>query len=82
MYTVAADIMNDSEISFDYLKPLILETANKIVKYQPAAIQTGPAKRGDKKTIKAHLELLSEYKEYAELYNYLTKLIIEKHFKQ
>lgn len=81
LYTVAADIMKESEISFDYLKPLILETANKIVNYSPAEIQTGPAKRGDKKTIKEHLELLSEQKEYAELYRYLTKLIIEKHDK-
>jgi len=51
LYQVANDLMQEQSLSFDLLKPLIMETANKINNLSPAEAQTGPAKRNDKKTI-------------------------------
>ena len=79
IYNIGEDICHQNNISFKYLKPLILETANRIINNNPSNIQTGPAMRGDEITIKKHLELLSTQKEYADVYNYLTNMIIKKH---
>ncbi len=79
LYSIAEDIMQSNKIPFEYLKPLILETANKIITNNPVDIQTGPAKREDEKTIRKHLELLSYQKDYADIYSYLTNMIIKKH---
>ena len=44
--------------------------------YSPAEIQTGPAARGDSKTINQHLYLLSGEPEWQKLYEALTNSII------
>jgi len=79
MYNIGEDICHQNKISFEYLKPLILETANRVINNNPSNIQTGPAMRGDEITIKKHLELLSTQKEYADVYHFLTNMIIKKH---
>jgi hypothetical protein len=38
-------------------------------------MQTGPAKRKDKKTIQAHLEFLKGYPEYRKIYKGLSESI-------
>ena len=42
------------------LKPLIVETAQKIIHLSPENAQTGPAKRNDSETINTHLIFLSD----------------------
>jgi predicted short-subunit dehydrogenase-like oxidoreductase (DUF2520 family) len=59
MYAIAEDLLKQNKLSFDLLKPLIEETANKIKELSPAKAQTGPAARGDKKVIEAHLKMLT-----------------------
>lgn len=61
-------------MEFDILKPLILETANKVQSISPYLAQTGPAKRNDKKTIKKHLKLL-ENEQHEAIYKLLTASI-------
>ena len=68
LFSVSEKILNNHQIPFDILKPLIYETIYKIEKHSPSQVQTGPAKRNDKKTIKAHLEFLKNYPEYKMLY--------------
>jgi predicted short-subunit dehydrogenase-like oxidoreductase (DUF2520 family) len=41
----------------------------------PAAAQTGPAKRGDHNVIEKHLEVLGKKNELRKVYKQLTKLI-------
>ncbi len=74
LYRVAEDICLKNKVPFDLLKPLILETANKINTLSPFEAQTGPAKRNDKTSFKKHLDLL-ESKVHRELYATLTKAI-------
>ena len=74
LYRVAEDICLKNKVSFNLLKPLILETANKINVLSPLEAQTGPAKRNDKTSFKKHLDFLDS-KAHQELYATLTKAI-------
>lgn len=75
MYTIAEKLLEDSNLDFDILKPLILETAAKVQVIKPKEAQTGPATRGDEKVIEAHLELLKNYPTYKNLYQILSNEI-------
>lgn len=76
MYQIGAEICTENGLSFDILKPLIQETANKILYLPPIEAQTGPAKRKDSLTINAHLNFLSDDGQ-KEIYKLLTKSIID-----
>lgn len=60
LYQLGSDICTANNVSFDILKPLIHETAEKIATLSPNEAQTGPAKRNDQSTIKAHESFLSD----------------------
>ena len=74
LYSIAHKITKKSNIDFDILKPLIQETANKILLLEPANAQTGPAVRDDRVTINDHLKLLKN-DDYKKLYKTFTQLI-------
>lgn len=71
---IANDICTQHKIPFEILKPLILETAQKISTLSPTEAQTGPAIRRDQSTINAHLNLLTDSMQ-VEIYKILTKSI-------
>lgn len=73
LYTLGNEICAENNIPFEILKPLIKETSSKITHLQPFEAQTGPAKRGDTKTIENHLQNLSKNKQ--EIYTLLTQSI-------
>jgi predicted short-subunit dehydrogenase-like oxidoreductase (DUF2520 family) len=60
LFKVGAEIVQKQQLPFDVLLPLIEETVNKIRHNAPDAMQTGPARRGDDKTIDRHLEFLEK----------------------
>lgn len=72
MYAIADSLLTKSNISFDLLKPLIMETADKIKHQAPVLMQTGPAIRNDKKTMDAHLKLLSTDKQLRAIYKLIS----------
>ena len=76
LYQIGSDICAENELSFDILKPLIQETANKILTLSPNEAQTGPAKRKDTQTINEHLSFLTDENQ-KEIYKLLTKSIID-----
>ena len=73
MYKIGADICEKHQVPFEILHPLIKETSAKITELHPKDAQTGPAKRNDQKTIKNHLDLLTEKQQ--EIYQLITKSI-------
>ncbi len=75
LFHIGQTITEKEQIDFDLLKPLIQETLLKIENLPPYEMQTGPARRNDKKTIKKHLKYLQKFPEYAQLYTLLTKSI-------
>ena len=72
MYAISEQLLKEEGIPFSVMLPLVRETARKVENLSPVAAQTGPAVRGDRKVINEHLELLSEHKEYAELYRLIS----------
>ncbi len=74
MYRIGNEICDENKIPFEILKPLILETVNKVMTLSPSAAQTGPAKRNDTQTIEAHLDFLSN-ENHATIYKILTQSI-------
>ncbi|MDD4990659.1 MAG: DUF2520 domain-containing protein [Paludibacter sp.] len=79
MYDVASMILEDSGVSFEIIKPLILETAEKVQTLIPYEAQTGPAVRYDEKTIRKHLYMLSGKYTFRRMYRILTKNIHKRH---
>jgi predicted short-subunit dehydrogenase-like oxidoreductase (DUF2520 family) len=79
LYTLAAGYCEKEKIDFSILLPIIRETADRLDRYAPGAVQTGPAVRGDHHTIAQHLELLDKYQEIRNLYEVFTNLI-EEHY--
>lgn len=80
LYHTAQNICSSNDISFEILRPLILETASKLETLSPLDAQTGPAKRNDTKTIKAHLSALSKTQQ--KIYSALTTSILKTYEKK
>jgi predicted short-subunit dehydrogenase-like oxidoreductase (DUF2520 family) len=79
MITISKDLMENNGLSFEWLKPLILETINKSLTTDPAAAQTGPARRGDLEILDKHLEFLKEDDALAEIYKLVSQHIIDRY---
>ena len=60
LYQIGKDICDKNQVPFEILKPIILETAEKIKEFSPIENQTGPAIRNDTKTIEAHKSFLKD----------------------
>lgn len=76
LYHIGQEICQEHQVPFEILKPLIAETANKIMVLSPEEAQTGPAKRNDTATIEAHEAFLSN-ENHLKLYKILTQSIQE-----
>ncbi|PKB18420.1 Rossmann-like and DUF2520 domain-containing protein [Flavobacterium sp. 5] len=74
LYQLGNEICLENHVSFDILKPLILETAEKLLTLSPQDAQTGPAKRNDISTIEAHESFLSDENQ-STIYKILTQSI-------
>ena len=74
LYQIGHDICEEHQLPFEILKPLISETAQKIMVLSPSDAQTGPAKRNDSKTIAAHESFLSNENQI-KIYKILTQSI-------
>ncbi len=72
LYALAEKITDARDLPFDLLRPLILETAQKVQKLDPQKAQTGPAARGDQETIDRHLQKLENYPDILKVYQVLS----------
>lgn len=76
MYSIAEEILLSSEMDFDLLRPLIEETAKKTQAHSAREVQTGPAVRNDVGIMKKHEEMLKDHPEYADIYQRISKIIL------
>ena len=74
LYQIGSEICEENMVPFEILKPLIAETANKIMVLSPEEAQTGPAKRNDIATIEAHEAFITD-KNHLTIYKILTQSI-------
>jgi predicted short-subunit dehydrogenase-like oxidoreductase (DUF2520 family) len=71
----ASHIMERLDLPFSLLNPLMKETLRKAFEIGPGRAQTGPAIRGDRETMQAHLELLKGDEQATRLYEILSRSI-------
>jgi predicted short-subunit dehydrogenase-like oxidoreductase (DUF2520 family) len=77
LYNVAQQLLAAHDMGFELLRPLILETAQKVQTHLPAGVQTGPAVRNDENTMAAHLQMLNNEPGLKEIYSLLSQEIIK-----
>jgi len=80
-YTIAKALLTENEIDFEILKPLILETASKVVDQSPESSQTGPASRNDTTVMDKHLLMLTHHPDLQILYKLISERIVQTHKK-
>jgi predicted short-subunit dehydrogenase-like oxidoreductase (DUF2520 family) len=84
LYSIADDLMKEKGLDFQYLLPLIRETALKVETLSPDEAQTGPAVRFDRKVMDKHLDQLNDHPDWQTLYEKLSEGIhqrVKQHFK-
>ena len=74
LYTIGEELCKAHKVPFSVLQPLIAETADKIKHLPPSVAQTGPAARGDQKTLKDHLQYLTK-ESHQKLYQLISASI-------
>jgi len=79
MFSIAQEILERNDIDFRLLHPLIAETVNKALAVGADESQTGPARRGDRKTVQKHLKFLRSESDYRKIYKLLSEQIKEKY---
>ena len=80
LLALAKEMVEEENLEFDLLKPLIHETFRKAMAAEhPANVQTGPAVRGDELTIARHLEYLLPNKDLSKIYQIMTESIQKWH---
>ncbi len=77
MNTVAEELLGSEGITFELLKPLIAQTAENVKHGHPFHFQTGPAFRGDEQVLSSHRELLKDHPGYLEIYDVISRNIIQ-----
>jgi len=78
LFELGGEVLRRAGVSSDLLRPIIAETAAKaLAAERPAAVQTGPAVRGDRPTQERHLRLLAGDERLSALYRLITQSIWE-----
>ena len=74
-FAIAEKILEEKDLPFELLHPLMEETLAKALQDSPARMQTGPAMRGDEDTLRRHLLLLADHPAWMEIYRELSENI-------
>jgi predicted short-subunit dehydrogenase-like oxidoreductase (DUF2520 family) len=80
-YDMSKQIVDQTQVDFSLLYPLILETARKATSNDPKNMQTGPAVRGDVNILKMHQSILADLQrpDLAEVYALISQQIMQRH---
>jgi len=78
MASIADYLLKQEGLDLELIRPLMRQTLKKLDTLSPKEAQTGPAVRGDEKTMSRHLEELSSEPELEELYKLISKSIQNK----
>ena len=79
MLALSKKILENNGLTFDLVKPLIIETFNKSLSMDPETAQTGPAVRGDLQILDKHLDFLKEDEELSAIYKMVSQDIIDRY---
>jgi len=76
MLVIAERLMKANNLDFNLLKPLIRRTFDN--DDLPSTVQTGPAQRGDEKTLERQLAFLENNERYQTIYAMVAASIVEE----
>ena len=76
MWVLANDILQENGLPFDVMLPLIRTTVDKLTQLSPAESQTGPAIRGDRNVMDAHMKMLHD-DDARQLYSLISESIMK-----
>lgn len=79
MLTISKQIMKESRLDYEWLKPLIAETINKSLNIGPEQSQTGPARRGDLEILDNQMEFLQDDEQITEIYKLISQHILDRY---
>ncbi|MBE7176050.1 MAG: DUF2520 domain-containing protein [Mucilaginibacter polytrichastri] len=77
LYAAGRQLLEKHALDFSLLRPLIMQSAVKVMDADPAAVQTGPAVRNDRRIMDRHLERLQSEPDLARLYAYISEAIVK-----
>ena len=82
MYVAAYDLIEKtlSKKHTELLKPIMIQSFEKLQHIHPKKAQTGPAMRKDKLVMKKHLHLLKENQQLTKVYKTLSELILKQQY--
>ena len=75
LYAIAQMLCDKHNVPFEILYPIILTTAKRVQWGDVRYLLTGPAVRGDEKTLNLHRRLLAENEQMLTAYNAFTHLL-------
>ena len=78
MVAISQELLLENGMDFGILEPIIRQTAGNASSGDVFKMQTGPAVREDRETIREHLKLLSNHPDYKEIYYLITRNIIQR----
>lgn len=78
LFLIAAQLMQQHRLPFRLLHPLMRETVEKAIALPPAAAQTGPARRGDRTTMRKHISMLAADRKLQRLYRLMSEGIAQR----
>ena len=81
LYAIGERLVDDKQMDFSILKPLIAETASKATHFSPQTVQTGPAIRNNIAVMQSHIEMLVGYPGFQEIYRIISNDIYLTHNK-
>ena len=77
MYRVAEKICQDKGLPFEFLQPLLLESAEKASQMSPARLRQVRLQETTRSILKKHIELLEQYPEFRKIYTFVTASILK-----
>jgi len=81
MYSIGQKLLEEKDVDFKLLTPLIQETAQKVMDLDPIAAQTGPAVRFDEEIMASHHLALKDTPDFQKLYSFVSESIFKMHFE-
>ncbi|MPQ47368.1 DUF2520 domain-containing protein [Marinifilum sp. N1E240] len=81
MYSIGQKLLEEKDVDFKLLTPLIQETAQKVIDLNPLSAQTGPAVRFDEEIMTSHQKALKDTPDFQKLYSFVSESIFKMHFE-
>lgn len=82
MFSQANLLLEQEKLPMNLLYPLIAETTNKVFELGPIQAQTGPARRGDLRTLDKQLVALESQPEIQQIYKVVSQGILDLYHPQ